>query len=130
MTSFVTSRLAGGVNYAFYQKGPNGINTVYKTICIKGGSDVVDKKTLLTPQGVVTEVSKEDLALLETNPVFKMHVENGYITITDNEKAANKAGEKLEVDKSSQITDEDYENGNDKKQMVAAPKKKPRTKKG
>lgn len=129
MTSFITSRLAGGVDYAFYEKGPNGINKVVKTISIKGGSDVVNKTTLLTPQGVVTELSKADLDELKTHPVFKMHLENGYVTINDNEKAAVKAGEKLEVDKSSQITDEDYENGNEKKQMVAT-KKKPKTKKG
>lgn len=130
MTVYITSRLSSGVDYAFYGKTPGGINKVEKTISIKGGSDVVDKKTLLTPQGVVTELSKDDLDLLKTHPVFKMHLENGYITINENEKAAIKAGEKLEVDKSSQITDEDYENGNEKKQMLAAPKKKPKTKKG
>lgn len=130
MTVFITSRLAGGVDYAFYEKSPAGINVVRKTISIKGGSDVIDKRTLLTPQGVVTELSKDDLDELKTHPVFRMHLENGYITINDNEKTANKAGEKLEVDKSAQITDEDYENGNEKKQMVAAPKKKGRTKKG
>lgn len=130
MTVYITSRLAGGVDYAFYKKNPGGINIVDKTISIKGGSDVVDKKTLITPMGVVTELSKDDFDLLKTHPVFKTHLENGYITIKDNEKAAEKAGEKLEIDKSSQITEEDYEKGNEKKQMLATPKKKPRTKKG
>lgn len=130
MTVFITSRLASGVDYAFYVKGPNGINKVAKTISIKGGSDVINKTTLLTPQGIVTELSKEELDELKTHPVFMMHLENGYITINENEKAANNAGDKLEVDKSSQITDADYENGNEKKEMVAAPKKKGRTKKG
>lgn len=130
MTVFITSRLAGGVDYAFYEKAANGTNIVVDTISVKGGSDVNDKRTLLTPIGVVTELTKDQLDKLMTHPVFKKHLENGYITINDNEKAAQKAGEKLEVDKSAQLTPDDYVNGNDKKDMIAAPKKKPKTKKG
>lgn len=130
MTVYITSRLASGVNYAFYEKQPNGINKVVKEISIKGGSDVIDKKTLITPMGVITEIEKADLDELMQHPVFKTHLENGYISINENEKAAKTAGEKLEKDKSSQITDDDYENGNDKKEIIAEPKKKPRTKKG
>lgn len=127
---YITSRLASGVDYAFYEKTPNGINRVVKTITINGGSDVINKKTLITPLGVVTEISKADLDELMQHPVFKTHLENGYISINENEKVADKAGEKLEKDKSSQLTDEDYENGNEKKEIIAEPKKKPRTKKG
>lgn len=131
MTVFITSRMAAGVEYAFYKKTANGANIVDKTIIINGGSDVINKKTLITPTGVVTEISKDDLDLLYTNPVFKKHLEEGYLTINDNEKAADKAGDKLEKDKSSQIVPEDYENGNEKKDMIAEPtKKKPKTKKG
>ena len=127
---YITSRLASGIDYAFYEKAPNGINRVVKTITINGGSDVINKKTLITPLGVVTEISKADLDELMQHPVFKIHLENGYISINENEKVAEKAGEKLEKDKSSQLTEEDYENGNEKKEIIAEPKKKPKTKKG
>ena len=130
MRVFITSRLAGGVDYAFYEKAANGMNRVVETISIKGGSDVNDKRTLITPIGVVTELSSEQFEKLKKHPVFQQHLENGYITINENEKAAQKAGEKLEVDKSAQLTPDDYENGNEKKDMIAAPKKKPKTKKG
>ena len=129
-TMYITSRLASGIDYAFYEKAPNGINRVVKTITINGGSDVINKKTLITPLGVVTEISKADLDELMQHPVFKIHLENGYISINENEKVAEKAGEKLEKDKSSQLTEEDYENGNEKKEIIAEPKKKPKTKKG
>lgn len=128
MTVFITSRLASGVDYAFYEKGPNGINQVKKIISINGGSDVINKKTLLTPTGVVTELTKADLDELKEHPVFIQHLEEGYITINDNEKAADKAGEKLEKDKSSQLTPEDYEKGEAKKEV--AKKKAPKVKRG
>lgn len=128
--AYITSRMAGGVDYAFYKKGPNGINVVTETISINGGADVIDKRTLITPDGVVTSVTDEELEKLKTHPLFKIHLQNGGITIKDTEKSANKAGEELEKDKSSQITPEDYEKGNDKKQMIGGKKKPKASKKG
>lgn len=126
---YIISRLAAGVDYAFYEKTPNGTNKVVKTISINGGSDVIDKKTLITPLGVVTEINKAELDELMQHPVFKTHLENGYISINENEKNIEKNAEKLEKDKSSQIVEEDYEKGNDKKEIIADAKKKPKTKK-
>lgn len=51
-----------------------------KSILIKGGANRADKK-LVTPFGVVTNVSDEDLAILEKNEVFQTHVKNGYIKV-------------------------------------------------
>ena len=126
--AYVTSRMAGGVDYAFYKKGANGINLVTETITINGGADVIDKRTLITPDGVVTSVTDEQLKKLKTHPLFNIHLQNGGLTIKDTEKSANKAGEELEKDKSSQITPEDYEKGNNKKQMIGG-KKKPKASK-
>lgn len=128
--AYITSRMAGGVDYAFYKKGANGINVVTETITINGGADVIDKRTLITPDGVVTSVTDEQLEKLKSHPLFKIHLQNGGVTIKDTEKSANKAGEELEKDKSSQITPEDYEKGNDKKQMTGGKKKPKASKKG
>lgn len=125
---FITSKMAAPVTYAFYTKGVNKINVVTDEITVNGGADVINKRSLETPAGVVTELTDEQIDKLKTHPVFKMHLENGAVAILGTEKEAKKADEDLKKDKSSQLTPEDYEKGNDEKQ-VAKKKAKPKTKK-
>ena len=127
--AYLTSRLSAGVDYTFYTRGENGINRVTETISIGGGADVIDKRTLITPEGIVTFIEDDKLEKLKSHPIFQQHLQNGYITIKDTEKSAEKAGEKLEKDKSSQIIPEDYEKGNDKKEMIAGKTKAPKSSK-
>jgi hypothetical protein len=105
---FITSKLASSVDYTFYTKGENGINVVTDIITINGGADVINKKTLQTPQGIVTEVADDILEKLKSHPVFQTHLKNGYITILSSEKEANKADKDLKEDKSKQLTPKDY----------------------
>ena len=125
--AFITSKMAAPVTYAFYVRGANGINQVTDTVTINGGADVITK-ALVTPQGIVTELEDEKLEKLKSHPVFKQHLENGYVSIQGSEKAAKKVEEVLEQDKSAQITPDDYEKGNIKKEI--RPKRKPTSKKG
>lgn len=124
--AFITSKMASAVSYTFYAQDANKINRVVDTITINGGADVINK-ALMTPQGVVTEIEGDRLEKLKSHPVFRTHLENGFVSIQGSEKAAKKAEETLEKDKSSQITPEDYEKGDEKKEI--RPKKKPKTKK-
>lgn len=124
--AFITSKLSAPVTYAFYKLNEGKINIVVDEITINGGADVINK-ALITPQGIVTELDDSKLDKLKTHPVFKTHLENGFISIQETEKAAKKAEEKLEKDKSSQITPDDYEKGDAKKEI--RPKRKPSTKK-
>lgn len=126
---FVTSKMAAPVTYAFYTQGANKINIVTDEITVNGGADVINKRSLETPAGVVTELPDEKIDKLKSHPVFKMHLANGAVAILGSEKEAKKADKELEKDKSSQITPEDYENGNDKKEIVAKKTSKPKTKK-
>lgn len=125
---FITSKMAAPVTYAFYTKGANKINVVTDEITVNGGADVINKRSLDTPAGVVTELTDEQIDKLKSHPVFKMHLENGAVAIFESEKEAKKAENDLNKDKSSQLTPEDYEKGNSKKQ-VAPKKAKPKTKK-
>lgn len=125
---FITSKMAASVTYAFYTKGANKINVVTDEITVNGGADVINKRSLETPSGVVTELTDEQIDKLKTHPVFKMHLANGAVAILGSEKEAKKADEDLNKDKSSQLTPEDYEKGNNEKQ-VAKKKSKPKTKK-
>lgn len=125
---FITSKMAAPVTYAFYTQGANRINIVKDEITINGGAGVINKRSLETPQGVVTELPDEKIDKLKSHPVFKIHLANGAVAILGTEKEAKKADKDLEVDKSSQLTPEDYEKGNDKKQVIAK-KQKPKSKK-
>lgn len=118
---FITSKLAAPVTYAFYTQGENKINRITDEITLNGGADVINKRTLDTPSGVVTELDDEKLEKLKSHPVFKKHLANGMVAILGNEKEAKKADKGLKEDNSKQLTPKDYEKQN---------KKKPTTKKG
>ena len=110
--SYITSRLSAGVDYTFYTKGANGINQVIDVISINGGADVINKKSLDTPYGVVTELTDEQIAKLKTHPVFQKHLEDGYVCINSTESEANKIVKNeendLKKDNSKQLTEKDY----------------------
>lgn len=116
---YVTSRMAAGVTYAFYTQGANKINVVTDEITIKGGADVINKRSLETPSGVVTEITDEQCDKLMSHPLFRQHLESGALAVLGTEKEASKADKNLKEDTSRQLKPEDY----DKKG-----KKKPKTK--
>ncbi|MGN0016193.1 MAG: hypothetical protein ACI37O_02505 [Candidatus Avelusimicrobium sp.] len=121
---YIISSLTADHRYAFYEKTSGNVLRVKKEILIKGGANVANKKTLLTPSGAVTEVSERDLELLKTNISFKNHLERGFLKImeTSNKYKAEETAEKMDAkDKSAQRTPEDYEKEG---------KKAPRTRKG
>lgn len=82
-------------------------------ILIKGGQGVMDGRSLFTPDnGVITEVTDEQLAYLLENPLFKLHQANGFIKIirTDSAKEQKKAAEDMvKSDDGAQLTPEDFE---------------------
>ena len=121
---YIVSSLSSDNRYAFYEKTNGNVLRVKREILIKGGANVTDKKTLITPNGAVTEVSEEELELLKTNVGFKNHLEKGFLKIveTSNKYKAEEAAEKMKAkDKSAQRTPADYEKEG---------KKAPRTRKG
>lgn len=114
---YIVSSLSADNRYAFYEKTSGNVLRVKKEILIKGGANVTDKKTLLTPHGAVTEVSEQDLELLKTNIGFKNHLEKGFLKIveTDNKYKAEETAEKMGTkDKSAQRTPADYAKGGKK----------------
>jgi hypothetical protein len=109
--AFILSSLTNDTKYCFWEKKAENLVVVKKEILIKGGANVADKKTLVTPNGASTEVSDEELALLKENPSFKRHLERGFVKIveTDNKYKAKEESEKLDKkDGSAQLTPEVY----------------------
>lgn len=77
----IFSTMTGAVTYTDWKLSPGGLSVPGREVTIRGGANVADRRTILTPRGIGTQVSDDDLAFLETDPTFKMHKKNGYITI-------------------------------------------------
>lgn len=106
---YIVSKLSSGQDYAFYTKGANGKPIREGVISINGGAGVAHKKTLVTPLGVVTSVTAEELKKLRTNPVFKAHEAEGYVKALDKDpRDADKAAADMQRDASDQLTPGDY----------------------
>ena len=111
--AFIISKLSSDTDYVVYGDVTGGKKVILKHILIKGGAGVTDKKTLLLPGGFATEVSEEDLELLEKNHVFQIHKKNGHVSVMHNatkyeaQDTAENA-EDLQTDKSRQQTPEDF----------------------
>lgn len=96
---------------------------VLKSIVIKGGAGVQNKRTLLTPMGAATIVTDEEMAILNEDPHFKAFVENGFMTV--DEKAKNPPGDhKVEQVVKDELTEKDA-GAQDTKATYKALNKKP-----
>lgn len=113
---YILSRLANTQIYTQYAKGVNNLNIPAKQIEIKGGADVTDKN-LVTPEGVITKVSTEDLDILKANKDFQLHLDRGHVKYFCTNPKMDKEAPKLEKDNSKQLTPDDY-----KKQGKKVPK--------
>ena len=52
-----------------------------KPVHINGGAGVANER-LITPRGVVTEITEEQAQYLRENKVFQLHEENGFVQIS------------------------------------------------
>lgn len=121
MTKYIMSKMTSNVNYTIYAKAPSGLPVVKQIITVRGGADVIDKKTLVTPEGVLTVISDDEYNKLQLNPIFRRHLERGMISVSSNESNAEKTSKELSKDSSAQLTPKDYKKSG---------KNKPKTEKG
>ncbi|WVH05507.1 hypothetical protein KKJFFJLC_00009 [Vibrio phage vB_VpaS_PGB] len=82
-------------------------NKIKDAIVIKGKANVRDPKTLQTPKYAVTDVTADELKILQANPVFKRKVDRGFISV-------GKEPETLKKDKSAQMSEDDKKVKNSK----------------
>ena len=101
----ITSTMTAAVQYNCYVDTPSGQKTVKESITIQGGANVASKH-FITPDGVVTQVTDEQIKLLEQDKTFKIHLDNGFVKIHKTAKKNVKDMEKK--DKSTPITPSDY----------------------
>lgn len=105
---FVYSTASNTTSYAIYRPTDPKANTIIeKLITIHGGANVADKK-IFTPRGKVTEVSKEDLELLEKDYHFIEHQKLGFISVEKSKRDLDNVVSKMTPkDKSAPLTPDD-----------------------
>ncbi len=105
---YIFSTIANDQTYVNWVEGEGGVNTVTSETEVKGGHGVANDR-LVTPLGVVTEVSDEQLAELEKNFVFQMHKKKGFLVVraknADPEKVVSVMNLK---DPSAPLTEADF----------------------
>ena len=120
---YIYSTLTGDQLYTNYKQSPNGVAIPTAEILICGGANLMTK-ALVTPRGTVTEITAEDLAELRKNEVFNLHVENGFIQISESKADADiVAADMTGRDKSAPIVAEDDVIPEPASEVVEAPRR-------
>jgi len=111
MSKYVYSKLANDVVITDWHISTDGKHPkVKKSVLINGGAGVVNKKTLDTPQGAMTEVSDEDAEFLKHNSSFKRQEKAGYLKMEGAKKDIEKAvSDMVDRDKGDQLQEIDFE---------------------
>ena len=82
-TYYILSTLTADQRYTRYAPGGGDLPIVEAEVFVKGGANVADKR-LITPQGVVTgPLTDDQMAILESNSVFQLHKQNGFVTVSE-----------------------------------------------
>jgi len=124
---FIYSTLTCGNTFVIYapKPDPRALSRITKRIEIHGGHGVNTLKGLVTPQGVVTKVTDEELELLQTSSSFRRQCDAGYLVV-DNKKVdpAKKAVDMNPKDESAPMTPKDFDKSEDGNEEVPIYKKK------
>lgn len=90
MTVYVYSTLSCPQRYVKWtEAAPGSVPREERAILIQGGANVANRN-LITPRGVVTEITDEEYALLKQNPLFNTHVTNGHIAVEERKADVDK----------------------------------------
>ena len=125
--AYIVSKASQDIEYCDWQKSRNGLNIKKFSVVIKGGANVLDRKTLETSNGTVTEVSAAELKFLESNSTFKRHMDRGWMEICKTKGDADKKAAKVMKnddgdvikDGSAQLTAEDFEKKGQKPPVIS-----------
>lgn len=106
---YVFSTIANDQKYQNYSLGAEGQMPIPTSfVYIKGGAGVANDR-LVTPLGVVTEISDDDLVELEKNGIFRLHRDAGFLIVRPRSADPEKvAGDMADNDKSAPLTPADF----------------------
>ncbi len=104
---YILSKLANTQNYTQYAKGVGNLNVPVQTVTVNGGADITGKN-LITPEGVITKISADELEILKANKDFQRHLEQGHVKYFGVQPNIEKASGKMTKDVSRPLTPSDY----------------------
>lgn len=110
MRHYVFSTLSASVRYVNHEKGGADLPVeIGDGVLIEGGTGVMNRN-FMTPRGVMTEVSSEQMEYLGQNYLFQLHKRNGFITVEDSNKDPEKVVSEglIPGDEGRQLTPEDF----------------------
>jgi hypothetical protein len=111
MTIYVYSTLSNDQSYSTYTDVPGGAPQLETSVFIAGKANVANKH-LITPLGVVTEVTAEQLAELRRNEVFRLHESNAYISVSQAKAEPDKVAASMTGrDASAPLVEQDFAEG-------------------
>jgi len=110
MAKYICSKLACDNAYTVWEEAGKTGNDLPKkrsVVLIKGGAGVADKR-VITPYGVVTEISDQQLEMLQRDcPQFSRHLKRGFLKILNknpSESEVKKIADDQGEDKSAPLT--------------------------
>lgn len=123
----IASTLSCGNDYAIYHKTDSGANPIAKVVSIKGGANVARRggeSGILTPQGIITTVTDEELEALRQNEDFNLHEKNGFIKVLNQSstKVEKAVKDMKESDDSAPLKEADFTENGGKRGTGKAPK--------
>ncbi len=79
---FIFSTLASDVAYTNHAQGGADMPIDLPPVLIKGGAGVANDR-IVTPRGVATTVTEEQVEYLRANQVFQLHEKNGFVMVSE-----------------------------------------------
>ena len=108
---YICSTLANDQLYQNWTNHEGGLHIAGDKVLIKGGTGVANDR-IVTPIGVMTEINDAELSVLESNTVFKIHRDAGFVTVQKRNADPEKvAGDMNLNDPSAPKTPSDYSDG-------------------
>lgn len=116
--NFIYSTLSCNQVYPLWKKLENGMLERVTEVRIAGGANVANKN-LITPKGLVTEVTDEQLELLMNDHTFKRQMAGGFLKVETVEANPNKVALDMKPkDISAPITPDDFKDNDGDAQPV------------
>lgn len=92
---YVYSTLTADQRYTNYTQGGADMPVPAGAVFVKGGAGVANDR-IQTPRGVATEITADDLKILEANSDFLLHKENGFIEVSEEKVDPEQAAADME----------------------------------
>ena len=120
--TYIISHESASVEFPRWVRTKSGVDA-NGSVLINGGAFVINKKTMETPKGVITEVTEEELKFLKTQTLFNEKVKQGSYEIVESEKKAKESTKRGKKDKGAQLTAKDFEEVGQTPPLVGASEK-------